>query len=66
MSIQDVLFGDGVLVIPNRGDIIQSATPEATIRHNDGRSVPVEALFATVLPGLHAAAFAISPPAVEG
>jgi PAS domain S-box-containing protein len=67
MSIQDVLFGDGVLIHPsNRGDIIQSAAPEATIRHNDGRSVPVEALFATVLPGLHAAAFAISPPAAEG
>jgi PAS domain S-box-containing protein len=63
MSIQDVLSGDGVPVMhqANRSSPIESATPEATIRHNDGRSVPVEALFATVLPDLHAAAFAISP-----
>jgi PAS domain S-box-containing protein len=61
MSIQDVLFGDGVPVQAHRSDSLQSAKPEATIRHNDGRRLPVEALFAKVLPDLHAAAFAISP-----
>jgi PAS domain S-box-containing protein len=63
MSIQDVMFGADIPPVPsaNRGDIIDGALPEATIRHNDGRLLPVEALFATVLPGLHAAAFTVAP-----
>jgi PAS domain S-box-containing protein len=65
MSIQDVMFGGDIPPIDpaNRGVDVSSALPEATIRHNDGRSVSVEALFATVLPGLHAAAFAVAPDA---
>jgi PAS domain S-box-containing protein len=63
MSIQDVLFGGEIPAIdpPNPGDAVHSVLPDASIQHSDGRLVPVEALIATVLPGLHAAAFAAAP-----
>jgi PAS domain S-box-containing protein len=65
MSIEDVLFGAHMPAMQQaaRSDLIESAVPETAILHNDGRSIPVEALFATVLPGLHATAFAVAPVA---
>jgi PAS domain S-box-containing protein len=65
MSIQDLMSGADMPAMQQaeRGDIVERPVPKTTIRHNDGRTVQVEALFATVLPGLHAAAFVLAPAA---
>lgn len=59
MSISDVFFDVNFPPLEGAGDClaVQSDGPPATLQPKDGTVVAVDAVVATILPGLHAAAF---------